>query len=218
MNEIEHIFFNKLTKRSDKWYPYFHAYEKHLNKFKQKDCNLLEIGVKGGGSLELWHHYIGSKCNLYGVDIEPTTLDIKYDFDVDLTIGDQEDLKFWDSYTKNKDTFDIIIDDGGHTMKQQENTLMALFPKLNYGGVYIIEDTHTSYWQEFQGGLNKKGTFVELMKSLADTLHIRHIKQGKPTFNTENIFHGLSSVTFYDSMVVLEKEIPRDFKRVIFTP
>ena len=51
MIEIEDIFFNKLSKRCDKWYPYLHAYEKHLNKFRGKSCKLLEIGVQKGGSL-----------------------------------------------------------------------------------------------------------------------------------------------------------------------
>lgn len=214
MIEIEDIFFNKLSKRCDKWYPYLHAYEKHLSKFKGKKCKLLEIGVQKGGSLELWHHYFGDKCSIHGVDNDKKVASLKYDFDVDLTIGDQEDPLFWKDYVSKRGFFDVIIDDGGHTMKQQEVTVLSLFGKLNYGGIYIIEDTHTSYWEGFGGGFKKEGSFIENMKSLVDLLHVRHIEKEKPGQKVVNSFHGLESVTFYDSMVVLEKEVPKDFKRL----
>lgn len=214
MMEIEDIFFNKLNKKCDKWYPYFYAYEKHLSKFRNKECKLLEIGVQNGGSLELWHHYFGDKCSIYGVDNDKRVADLQYDFDVDLTIGDQEDTSFWKEYTEKRGFFDIIIDDGGHKMKQQENTIFSLFGKLNYGGVYIIEDTHTSYWENFGGGFKKEGSFIENTKSLVDLLHIRHIEKEKPSQSVINTFHGLTSISFYDSIIVLEKEVPRDFKRL----
>lgn len=215
MMEIEDIFFNKLSKRCDKWKPYFYAYEKHLGKFKDKNSKLLEIGVQNGGSLEMWHHYFGENCSIYGVDIDEQCLNLKYDFDVDLSVGNQEDPTFWKEYTSKNGFFDIIIDDGGHTMKQQETSVISLFGKLNYGGVYIIEDTHTSYWNEYGGGLRREGSFIENMKFLVDILHVKHIGSETPNVLIMNAFHGLSSMTFYDSMVVLEKEIPRDFTRAI---
>lgn len=215
MMEIEDIFFNKLSKRCDKWKPYFYAYEKHLGKFKGKNSKLLEIGVQNGGSLEMWHHYFGENCSIYGVDIDEQCLNLKYDFDVDLSVGNQEDPTFWKEYTTKNGFFDVIIDDGGHTMKQQEASVISLFGKLNYDGVYIIEDTHTSYWEEYGGGLQREGSFIENMKFLVDLLHVKHIKSETPNVSIMNAFHGLSSMTFYDSMVVLEKEIPRDFTRAI---
>lgn len=212
MTDIEDLFFNQLEKSCDKWYPYFHAYEKHLSKFRNQEVNLLEIGIKKGGSLELWYRYLGNKARIHGVDNSNHVLDLKYDFPIDIEVGDQEDLSFWQNYVKTRKNFDIIIDDGGHTMNQQKNTLLSLFPRLNYEGVYIIEDTHTSYWSEYyNGGLCKEGTFIEMSKTFVDILHSRHIKNQKISSNR---FHGLSSVTFYDSMVVLEKEIPKDFKRL----
>jgi hypothetical protein len=215
MIEIEDIFFNKLSKRCDKWQPYFYAYEKHLSKFRDKNTKLLEIGIQNGGSLEMWHHYFGKNCSIHGVDIDEKVLNLKYDFNVDISVGDQEDPTFWKEYTSDKGSFDIIIDDGGHTMNQQEASILALFGKLNYGGVYIIEDTHTSYWDSYGGGFQRTGSCIENMKSLIDLLHVKHIESEKPNTAIINAFHGLSSMTFYDSMVVLEKEIPRDFARAV---
>lgn len=219
MLEIEEIFHNKLTKRSDKWQPYFHVYEKHLSKFRHKKPRLLEIGIQGGGSLEMWRHYFGDGCSIHGVDCDPEVLNHKYDFEVDITIGDQESVAFWREYSASRTPFDIIIDDGGHTMKQQENTLFTMFGKLKYGGVFIIEDTHTSYWSDFGAGLNHPLSFVEKSKALVDIMNYGHIKNensthGSPDEMLATIFHGLASVSFYDSMIVLEKEFPREFKRV----
>lgn len=60
-------------------------------------------------------------------------------------------LKLWFGNQENRGDlrqlphdFDIIIDDGGHTMLQQQISLAELFGHLSAGGTYIIEDLHTS--------------------------------------------------------------------------
>lgn len=40
--------------------------------------------------------------------------------------------------------FDIIIDDGPHTMTSQQVFLGFMFPHLKSGGIFVIEDLHTS--------------------------------------------------------------------------
>src|ERR1700674_1200085 len=51
-----------------KWNHYFEIYHKHFERFVGKSVNVLEIGVFGGGSLDMWKRYFGSGCRLYGVD------------------------------------------------------------------------------------------------------------------------------------------------------
>ena len=47
------------------------------------------------------------------------------------------------------ETFDVIVEDGGHTLAQQQNTLEVLFRRnLNACGLYILEDLHTS-WTDY---------------------------------------------------------------------
>ncbi len=43
-----------------------------------------------------------------------------------------------------------------------------LFPLLRDGGLYVIEDAHTSYWNDWDGGHRRRGTAIELAKSLGD--------------------------------------------------
>src|SRR5688572_2278160 len=55
----------------NKWKHYFEIYERHFARFRDRDVTLLEIGVSGGGSLELWRGYFGSKARIVGLDINP---------------------------------------------------------------------------------------------------------------------------------------------------
>jgi cephalosporin hydroxylase len=44
---------------------------------------------------------------------------------------------------------DVIIDDGGHSMKQQLTTLRTLLPWVKPGGILIMEDLQSTYsWQD----------------------------------------------------------------------
>jgi hypothetical protein len=54
--------------------------------------------------------------------------------------------------------FDLIIDDGGHTMGQQQTSFGCLFPHVSAGGAYIIEDLHTSFMDSI--GLYAGGRMV----------------------------------------------------------
>ena len=117
------------------------VYEPYFNGI-QECKHILEIGVYHGGSLQ----YLSDKfenAKIYGVDIEDKT-----PFDgnnVKTYIVNQEDRESLNNFLKETDVkFDIIIDDGGHTMKQQQISFGVLFSTLKSGGLYILEDLHTS--------------------------------------------------------------------------
>jgi cephalosporin hydroxylase len=122
-----------------KWRHYFEIYDRHLSKFVGKPSTLLEIGIYGGGSLDMWREYLGPECDRYGVDIDPQSKRFE---DVSVFIGDQADRAFWARFRAETPSFDIIIDDGGHDPVQQLVTLEELLPCLRPGGVYICEDIH----------------------------------------------------------------------------
>ena len=59
-------------------------------------------------------------------------------------------------------TYDVILDDGGHSMKQQMNTLEVYWPHVNPGGVFIMEDLHTSNpWNKYKKFKDAETTTVE---------------------------------------------------------
>src|SRR2546427_178249 len=122
-----------------KWVHYFDIYERHFCKFVGRDVHLLEIGVLGGGSLEMWQHYLGSKCRVTGVDIDARCKAYENER-TRIFIGDQEDRRFWKRFREQAPPVDILIDDGGHTPEQQMVTLEEMLPHIRPGGVYLCED------------------------------------------------------------------------------
>ncbi|MDE3214022.1 MAG: class I SAM-dependent methyltransferase, partial [Bacteroidota bacterium] len=96
------------------------------------------------------------------------------------------------------------IDDGGHTMRQQLITFEILYPFLKDDGIYLCEDTHTSYWYEYGGALRRKGTFVEFSKKLVDSLYAWHFKSRRVP--VDDFTRSTNAIHFYDSMVFFEKK------------
>ena len=105
-----------------KWHHYFKIYNRHFKRFIGRNPTILEIGIYKGGSLEMWNYYFDGKCQIYGIDIDKNCLNIPNVLEVDninVTLGDQSNRDFWKEYLKDKPKFDIVIEDGGHTMSQQ---------------------------------------------------------------------------------------------------
>jgi SAM-dependent methyltransferase len=107
-----------------------------------KPIRILEIGIYNGDSLKLWNNYF-RQASVFGIDIEPKN---EYDTDIVKTfVADQANRSQLQSFidTHGGD-FDIIVDDGGHYMEQQQVSFGFLFPFVKPGGYYVIEDLHTS--------------------------------------------------------------------------
>lgn len=176
-----------------KWSQYFDIYHKHFERFRGKPIRILEIGIYGGGSLQMWKWYFGKQAKIVGIDIDPFCK--KYEEEqITIKIGDQKDKKLLGSLGK----FDIVIDDGGHTMTQQMTSFMHLYDKVKTDGVYLVEDTHTSYMPDY---IDSTVTFVEYSKKMIDIMH---------THYAGGVFNDFSkttdSISFYDSIIVFEKK------------
>jgi mannitol-1-phosphate/altronate dehydrogenase len=91
--------------------------------------------------------------------------------------GSQDDVALLDSINAQQGYFDIIIDDGGHSMKQQITSFTHLFAKVRHGGVYIIEDLQTSYFNTTDSGYLVKNTTIELIKRLVDDIQVDSIQK-----------------------------------------
>lgn len=203
MQSLREIFYSHEGNLIHKWDHYFEIYERYFEKYRGCEVNLLEIGVSQGGSIQMWKKYFGDKLKIYSVDINPECTKFK-DLTTKLYIGSQEDPSFLKKLKDELPPMDIIIDDGGHTMKQQIMTFEYLYLKLKDNGIYLVEDTHTSYWDVYGGGFRKRTSFIEYSKKLIDSLYRDHINNKKRLL-VNQITHNIISIAFYDSIVVFEK-------------
>ncbi|MGH1427531.1 MAG: class I SAM-dependent methyltransferase [Arenicella sp.] len=202
MNDLEKYFRNNTNRSIHKWEHYFNIYDRHFSRFRGTDVHIVEFGVSQGGSLQMWKDYFGSKCQIYGVDINHHCKQFEED-QVQVLIGDQNDRSFLKSLVTKIPRVDILIDDGGHMMKEQINTFEVLFDHIQNDGVYLCEDLHTSYWSNFAGGYKKRKTFIEYSKNFIDDIHAWHSRTRK--LKVSNFTKTAKSLHYYDSILVIEK-------------
>jgi hypothetical protein len=185
----------------DKWPHYFPAYERHFSPWRNKSLTFLEIGVFKGGSLHMWQRFFGPLAKIVGIDIEPSCK--KHEGPgVFVRIGDQGDHAFLNKVLEEFGVPDVVLDDGSHKMEHVKKSFEFLYPKLPKNGVYMVEDLHTAYWEEYGGGVNAPGSFINIAKGFIDRLNADHSRGAVPP---DEITRNTRSVSFYDSMVVLEK-------------
>jgi hypothetical protein len=215
-NEFERLFYEHQGRRIHKWHHFLEVYNRHIGMFlaarrargETRPIRLLEIGVARGGSLQMWRKYLGREAVIFGVDINPGCLNVA-DADVQVRIGSQADEGFLRSVVGEMGGLDIIIDDGSHVASHQIASFSALFPRLAEDGLYICEDLLTAYKPNFEGGLNRQGTFIELTKQMIDWLHDWHIsdadRQSSGYKDRFGFATGVFGIAIYDSIVVIEK-------------
>jgi hypothetical protein len=178
-----------------KWEHYFAVYDRHCCKFVGRHPKVVEIGVFSGGSLGMWSDYFG-RCEIYGVDIEEAC-QVYERPGVRIFIGDQADRDFWARFTDEVPEIDLVIDDGGHTPRQQRVTLECLLPHLSRGGVYVCEDV---------AGIHN--LFATFATGFVGELN-RHLEEGAGGVTPCPLQFGNFSLHFYPFMVVIERsEVP----------
>ncbi len=115
-----------------------------LKPYLYKQGTLLEIGIQHGGSSLLWHEYLPG-FKLFLSDIQNI---------VPSLIWDQMDPNRYNFYKKDAfsiatveflknecvEGFDIVIEDGPHTLSSQLFAIEHYYPMLKPGGILIIED------------------------------------------------------------------------------
>jgi glycosyltransferase involved in cell wall biosynthesis len=122
---------------------YDRAYGPVLNRFKDKEGNLLEIGTRFGASAVLWRHLL-PKFKIDIIDNEPENFHAPYGeglYDTTFTGGDaykQESVDYFRNI--RPEGYDVIIDDGPHTLESQIYTVDFYTELLKPGGIIVIED------------------------------------------------------------------------------
>ena len=197
---------------SDKWgdHTYCVHYERLFSRFKRDQFNLLEIGVggdsseiHGGNSLRMWKAYF-PKAQIFGIDIHDKS--VQEEKRISIHQGDQSDRLFLEEIGKKLGSARIIIDDGSHVGEDIVISFETLFPYLENGGVYVVEDVETAYRgirQDHRGGLDAPFNAVNYFKGLIHGLNYREF--GNSEFQPSYLDEKILSLQFIHNMIFVFK-------------
>ncbi len=102
---------------------------------------IFEIGVLNKWSINMYLEYFDNPY-IVGMDINDKSDLVNGEWK--FVQGDQSSVADLQRCVQGEDKFDIILDDGGHTMLQQQVSFGFLVDYVKSGGYYILEDLHTS--------------------------------------------------------------------------
>jgi hypothetical protein len=156
-------------KNVNQYTPIYHSI---FNQLRNNDINLLEIGIgtmipevpssmvgyglgnyKPGASLKSFRDFFPNG-KIYGGDVQK---DCMFEEErIKTFLFDSTKLEECDAALGDLQ-FDIIIDDGLHEAHAQLNTFSNLFPRLNSGGYYFIEDIapHNPLYEQWEKIFNE---------------------------------------------------------------
>jgi hypothetical protein len=175
---------NFARNRSDKstHHNYHHLYAYIFNQLNNdSNCNILEIGLgtndpklissmgidgRPGASLYAFGEFF-NKANIYGADIDENIL---FNTNKIKTCKvDQMNIKSFDNlqHTFGKKQYDLIIDDGLHSIAANFNTLLFTLDNIRVNGWIVIEDIHIhDNWHSIDYIINQSNKFkTYLIKS-----------------------------------------------------
>jgi cephalosporin hydroxylase len=165
------------TDKSSAQHAYAPVYDAWLSPLRDAPITLIEIGVAGGKSIQMWDEYFTHpKAKIFGMDVMlPQEARAKiYSPRVHFFYGDQGDpvdlARLDDALLSVAEGHaDIIIDDGCHLARAQQFTFTTLFPLLNPGGQYWIEDLETSLRPTFN---DAPQTTLKFLQGFAETVRM----------------------------------------------
>jgi SAM-dependent methyltransferase len=123
------------------------GYEIHLGPIRKSVKRVLEIGVFEGAGLRTWREYFPN-AEILGIDNQE-----KHKLTeerIRTFIGRQGDPAFLSTLPGE---FDVIIDDGSHHEIDIVTSFNSLWPRLNTGGHYIVEDMHAWRKEQWTGNI-----------------------------------------------------------------
>ena len=176
--------------RSDKntVHSYLDTYEHILQRFRTSATNILEIGVGennkicNGGSIKLWLDFF-TNAQIHAIELLNKDIyingwdkhwwnDLLNNVRVQIQFStDAYNISVIDMYESKNIKFDVIIDDGPHTLKSMKKFIKLYSRLLSENGLMIIEDVQDINWLP----ILKECTHSNLHKYIK-TYDLRHVK------------------------------------------
>lgn len=206
-------------KVSDKWSSYLVAYENYFSSFRLDPVNILEIGILGGGHLEVISRYFPNALSIIGCDIDPRCRSFVYDDNrIKIVVGNAYSDPTAKEISAIAPELNIIIEDGTHVQRDIVYAFAKYFPLLAEGGVFLVEDLHTTYWETYGGGLFHPFSAFAFFRRLTDVINAEHwntnisvrdyMKGQSKHFGIDfppELLSSIHSITFQNSICAIRK-------------
>jgi hypothetical protein len=145
MNLIDLVDNNRTDKNTV--HSYLELYQTLLCGKKDTAKNVLEIGIFKGGSIKLWHDFF-TNAHIYGIDImeeKDVWNEIKK---YGITLYTSTDAYKYILNELSDKKFDVILDDGPHTLESQLKCILLYSNVMTEDGILMIEDVQSWHWIE----------------------------------------------------------------------
>jgi hypothetical protein len=128
---------------------YTDLYEKLLWNRKNSAENVLVIGIDDERIL-MWHKYFNENATIHAVDIKPIeSVSINpLNNQIKLYMSSDAYDPFFVAEYFNGMKFDVLLDDGPHTLRSMKQFIRLYSDKIRKGGILIIEDVQDFGWFE----------------------------------------------------------------------
>ena len=168
-----------------------HGYSKFYEKFffdkKEKQFNILELGsFYGNASASLFFYFKYS--TIYSLDIYPDLFSYKSERINNFFINTSSEDSIKKTLLNKKISFDIIIEDASHFLKDQIISLFLLFRKLNSGGLFVIEELDFPGTRRDMNINNEKPTLKNILLSIIEKkeFYSKYVLKGDKKYLLEN--------------------------------
>ena len=151
----------KNNKRIDA-HGYSKIYEKYFEKIRGDNLNVLELGSFYGNAAGAFYYYF-KNSKIFSGDICPDLFRYKSSRLKNFYINTSSEISIDEILIKNKDNFNIIIEDASHTLKDQIISLFLLFRKVLPNGIFVCEELD---FPETRKDMNLKNEYPDLKQIL----------------------------------------------------
>lgn len=205
---------------------FYEPYLRELSKKSYANPTLIEIGVYEGKSIPYWKlqvpswTYIGLDKTIQTVKKDKINL-------IQLDQGNEKELDWFVKEHKENHNVLFINDDGSHVPDHQILTFNKLFPLLENGGIYFLEDIETSYWTKgslyetytMNYGYHHPSSVVERFKDALDVVNIEYLHEENRKalqkrcesngFNFD-VLQSVRRISFGPNFIVIEKKVKEE--------
>jgi predicted O-methyltransferase YrrM len=158
--------YNQPIKRNHNLKIQGHNYAKFYDEYffdkKDKKLNILEIGSFYGNAAAALYFYF-KNARIYSADIFPDLFSYTSRRIKNFYVDSSSEKSIYENILNKEKKFEIIIEDACHAYKDQIISLFMLFPILNSGGIFIVEELDFPDTRADMNLYNQKPTLRDIL-------------------------------------------------------